>query len=708
VSWHETSYRANLIDMHIPDWNPEFLGRFDPEEYVRMLELAHVDTAYLYTSSCLGICYWPTRIGHLHGGVKGRDVIRELTTLCHARGMRVVLYFNFWSKWAYTVHPDWRMVNSRGQGTAEYLWTPGHYGVCCLNSPYREFMVEQIRDLCSSYDFEGLWIDMIFWPYTVCYCGHCRRRYFEERRAELPRTVDWDDPAWVTFQRARERWLAEFVGLIGATAKRARPGISVGHQCAAWSVGWAGGIGQQFFREMDYLAGDFYGGPAEQAIVCELFSNLTERKLYEFMTSRCPDLNEHTTNKSVELLRAQAFATLARNGRFLFIDAIDPAGTLDPMVYETMGGVYRDLARYEPCLQAAGDLEACRDVALYVNFDSLVNPADTGRAAMDAAPGALPLVRSLQAAAKTLLAHHVPFTVITPRNLGELDRYQVVMLLDLPMMSQAEVDALRAYVSSGGGLFVTRDTSIRRSDGTRPGGFMLAELLGLEHAGQTVETATYIAPTEAGADRLRPFTALHPLSVRGPMTLVRPTGAHTVLGTVTLPYTDMRDPDTFGSAISNPPGRPTDRPALVLRSHGRGKVLYSAGAVELWSEPAQRAILCSLLDALRSGPYCLEVSAPSWVQATMYRQPGRSRFLVHLLSFPAELPGLPPTDIVVRCRLGGAVPTGVSLAPEGRSLPFRAVGEQVEFTVPRLDTYALCLVQCGSAPGRQKENPCTE
>ena len=68
--WYKNSYRRNLIDMHIPDWNEEFLSKFDPENYVDMLELAQVDTAYIYTTSCLGLCYWPTKIGKMHAGLK--------------------------------------------------------------------------------------------------------------------------------------------------------------------------------------------------------------------------------------------------------------------------------------------------------------------------------------------------------------------------------------------------------------------------------------------------------------------------------------------------------------------------------------------------------------------------------------------------------------------------------------------------------------
>ena len=128
--WFETSYRRNLIDMHIPDWDQRFMSEFDPENYVDMLALANVDTAYIYSSSCLGINYWPSKIGHMHNGLNGRDILGEVINGCHDKGMNVVVYYNFWSKWAYDNHPDWRTISARGEGTAEYLWTVGRYIFC--------------------------------------------------------------------------------------------------------------------------------------------------------------------------------------------------------------------------------------------------------------------------------------------------------------------------------------------------------------------------------------------------------------------------------------------------------------------------------------------------------------------------------------------------------------------------------------------------
>lgn len=103
--WFEKSYKRNLIDMHISDWDERFLRDFNARNYVDMLSLADVDTAYIYSSSCLGISYWPTKTGHMHNGLQGRDILGKILNECRSRGMKTVVYFNHWSKWAYDNHP---------------------------------------------------------------------------------------------------------------------------------------------------------------------------------------------------------------------------------------------------------------------------------------------------------------------------------------------------------------------------------------------------------------------------------------------------------------------------------------------------------------------------------------------------------------------------------------------------------------------------
>ena len=121
--WYTRSFRRNLIDMHISDFQEKYLAAYDPETYAQNLARSKVDTAILYAGSCLGICYFPTRAGYMHKNLHGRDILGETVAACRRRGLRVVIYFNIWSRWAYDTHPQWRMRDA--DGLANAAPTPG-------------------------------------------------------------------------------------------------------------------------------------------------------------------------------------------------------------------------------------------------------------------------------------------------------------------------------------------------------------------------------------------------------------------------------------------------------------------------------------------------------------------------------------------------------------------------------------------------------
>lgn len=164
--WYAASYRRNLVDMHIEDWDAGFLARLDPQRYVELLCTARVQAAMVYANSHVGYCYWPTRSGRMHRGFGGRDVFGAIVEGCHAAGMDVVAYYSvIFNNYAYEREPEWRLLDSSGQPSREgerfHRWLKPRYGICCPNNPgYREFVVEQLRELCAGYRFEGFFFDM--------------------------------------------------------------------------------------------------------------------------------------------------------------------------------------------------------------------------------------------------------------------------------------------------------------------------------------------------------------------------------------------------------------------------------------------------------------------------------------------------------------------------------------------------------------------
>ena len=49
--WYQTACRRHLCDMHIEDWDEQFLSRFSPEKYVQDLVTAKVQNPMIYLQS---------------------------------------------------------------------------------------------------------------------------------------------------------------------------------------------------------------------------------------------------------------------------------------------------------------------------------------------------------------------------------------------------------------------------------------------------------------------------------------------------------------------------------------------------------------------------------------------------------------------------------------------------------------------------------
>lgn len=447
VRWFSRDYRRNLVDMHIEEWDDRFLSQFEPRRYVDFLELANVSTAMVYANSHVGYCYWPTKVGHMHRGLKGRDILGEIIELCHKEGINVVVYYSLiFNNWAYEKNPSWRILGIDGKASRERPVPFGRYGVCCPNNPgYREFVLNQIEELCKNYNFEGIFFDMTFWPFSVCYCKSCQERFQKEVGKEIPKVINWENPEWVILQRKREEWLSEFAKLTTNRVKSINPDISVEHQFSTCVADWSLGVTSEISNASDYCGGDFYGGSLQESFICKLYYNLTNNQPFEFMTSRCIDLRDHTTTKSEELLEAQVFLALSNGGAFLFIDAIDPIGTLNRKVYETMGRIYRKVKDYENYIGG----ELCQDVGIYFSFESKFDPKDNGKSVLESSHKQ-PHLDSALNAAKSLINSHIPFGVITKKNMKELSRYKLIILPNVLTMDQEEVEAFKNYVASGG------------------------------------------------------------------------------------------------------------------------------------------------------------------------------------------------------------------------------------------------------------------
>ena len=678
--WFSNSYRRWLVDMHIPDWNQNFLSKVNPEHYAEMMTVSGADSVIIYASSCLGICYWPTKFGYVHKQFQERDLLKELISACSERSLDVVVYYNIWSRWAYNAHPEWRIVEANGKGTVE---NGSRYGLCCPNTGFKEYAINQIVELVESYEFKGLWIDMIGWFSKICYCHECRKRFLDETGKELPHVIDWHNPDWWLFQKERQKWMSDFASSINSTIKDIKPELSIAMQQTSLVHGWGGGINFDFTQQSDYLAGDFGGGNVDESLVCKLLSGLSHERPVEFMIPFCESLAHHTTDKSEEHLLIEAYSAIANQCACVIISAINTDGTLNSNVYTTGGRVFQELKKFEKYLSI--NTEICADIAIYWSFSSMVDFDCNFRKVKDYKTK-FNYYEKIKIIVQTLIEENLPFTIITQKDLKQLDKFKMVILSDVLAMDELELQYFERYVNCGGKIYASGKTSLYNSSGEQQKDFQLNELFGVKYENDsTVENVTYIAPKAP----VLGYCEEYPLMLMGQQALIEASDGAEVLGKLVLPCGDFSELEHFGCGNSNPPVIQTSKPAIVSNKFGKGKVIYCAGLLEQQPYSKPKRFWISLISDLLTNPVWIS-NAPKDIEIMLFYDDMENHYIISVLNYQKTTPPIPVQNIEIQFKPHYAQSGTLLSVDDDESVEFDYIDNgYIKFTIPELNMFKM-------------------
>jgi hypothetical protein len=622
-----STHRRMLLDMHVTDFDPSFMRDYDPVALADLYVKAKATGVMLYCNSHVGLTYYPSPTESMHPGLVSADPVAELVDALHDRRISACAYYSvLFDNQGVTKHPEWwvqpiQEPNRTGGGGA----LPRYGIVCPNNEDYVELTQHRITDLLQRYEFDCLFCDMCFWA-VVCGCARCRDRFRAESGAEIPESVDWRDETWLAFQAAREEWIRTFVRRIVSAAKDVRPELPVYNNFALSVGNWVAGFPLDMADEVDFLGGDMYGDRTEQLFVSKLMLNLTKHRPAEFMTSLCLNLTDHVRLRSEDELRMKAFAAVTHNSACLFIDAVDPSGRVDPFRYEMVGRIFGAVAPYEEHFGG----QPVEDVAVYHSSSSRMSGAEDGThvGAHQIETLATPHQKAALGACQMLQRAHLPFGVITRKQLADLDRYAVVVLPDVTRLDDAEAAALTEYAARGGRVYAS---------GASGEPWVTTQ----ERIRGAVLYGRFDGPLDVG-QRYVSITGRRGVSV--PLIASRD---GVVLASLTTAYGHPH-PGTvldrnWASIHSTTPHDDTDQPLVIER----GTVIYSAWPIEATDTPANERAFIGCIERLLDGRERFRADAHPSVWVTVFDQPERQRYVVWLLNYQADLPPAPVHDIVV-------------------------------------------------------------
>ena len=194
------------------------------------------------------VAYYPTKIP-LHYQAKylqGRDLFGDLCRAAHNEGLIVFARMdsNRANEDFYKAHPDWFAIDSNNRPyRAEDLY------ITCINSPYyREHIPAILTELCNLYKPEGFtdnsWSGL--GRNSICYCENCQKDFFNKTDKQIPRSKNWDDPVYRQWIKWNYEKRLEIWDLNNRTTKAA------GGPACIWSGMNSGSISNQGSSFRDY------------------------------------------------------------------------------------------------------------------------------------------------------------------------------------------------------------------------------------------------------------------------------------------------------------------------------------------------------------------------------------------------------------------------------------------------------------------------
>ena len=630
-------------------------------------------------------------------GKQNEDSLRRYLPEAKKRGIRVMIYFNvhWYTREFGEKHREWLQVREDGAPLGGVYVTGTDF---CVNSPWREWVFQVLRDLCA-YPIDGIFYDgPIFFPDT-CYCHWCQEKYERLFGGKLPsKKIRKGKPArdLLEFQANS---LADFLRDSRRIIKAANPQIAFYMNGGERGGNWATArLNRVLIGEQDILGseGGFIGGDLTRVPIWK--PGVTARLLESQAAGKPRVIFSAAGHKP------WTFSLLPEPElRLLYAGTIANAASvwfgmwpfeLDQPEMRAIVEMNRFLARHGEYFQ---NTHSEAKVAL-VWSDTSANfyeGSDAQLLELDRVPQRSEvgnLNGEFGGFADALIRAHVPFDVIDDVTLEQenINRYSALLLPNVACMSEKTATRIKEYVRRGGGLFATFETSLYDDAGNRRNELALAEVFGVSSANRIIGPKRWDFmkprrrdPLLEGLEReLVPSPAYH--------LQVKPNGCDTLLQ-FTKPLTGVYD----GIPVLS------DDPALVEHAFGKGKAIYFAGDLGNGINGFHLGEFLSLLgNAVRElapPPVVLE-NAPASIEVVLRSQSNGKRILLHLINFTGEMTRpirrVTPVDNLTVSLQGVSEPGKVfTLVQQGIIKPETVSGGRLRFTLPRLNEYEVVVIE---------------
>lgn len=627
------------------------------------------------------------------------DSLKDYLLEVHKKDIKVIIYYNVHaiaSSYAHR-HPEWQQIQDNGD-PVEHVY--GIDSSFCINSPWREEVFSTLRRL-ASYNIDGVFFDGPIFFSNTCYCVHCKRLFREKYKKEIsPKTklsslrtgADWKD--LVEFQSDS---IVRFLKDSDSILKEANPQLLFYMNGSTLGATWpTGRDNRKIIKSSDILGAE--GGFLYGALTEPIYKPGAVARLIETQAGGKPTVIFNAAKQG-----PWARSTLAAGEiSILYSQTITHQSNVwlavcdEPHLHQQEMGVIRKYNAFiknnpDPFFKTTSMARIAllwpQEASNYYKGSSV--PLTDFTKAMSGERGGN-LTEEFYGFYDGLSRNHFPFDVLDEASLtNDLHKYDLIIFPNAPCLTKEEADKIRDFVSNGGNIIATFETSLYDENGEKLDDFRLKDVLGIENTGAVFGPLHY------------DYISLEDVKHFSLTTINQKFTYAPTYGLKLKAQEKAKTPVFFCKPLAGSyAGKPetTTFPFIIENNYGKGRSVYFAGtfggALDKFHFPEYYQIIFNLVAGLSRPMLGLE-NAPSSIEVNI-RSKGNTIFL-YLINFTSSMVRpiqkiTPCTNVKINLSVEKKVKSIKALWLE-KNVPFRREGNTVSFTLPVIEDYEVIEVK---------------
>ncbi len=402
-------FRQIHLDFHTSPAIKNVGGAFVKEEFIAALKAGHVDSVTVFSKCHHGYSYHPTKVNETHPGLDF-DLLGEELDACKKAGVRAPVYISAGLDEKYAVNHPEHLVRSSPDQVITFD-QPG-YHLLCLNTPYLDLLLSQVREVMEKYRPTGIFMDIC--DIRPCRCPYCVASMKEKG-------YDPADPSDV-YRHGREVYF-NYTKMIEKTVHGIEPATAIFHNAGRVPFGDREFSSYDTHLELESLPTGGWG--YDHFPMTASYSRCLGKE-YLGMTGKF-----HTTwgefggFKHPNALKYETSLSLALGAKCSVGDQLHPSGKPDMSTYKLIGEAYAEVEKKE---------QFCNNVTAVADIAVLADDYPTG-------------------ANRVLLERKYLFDIVD--KYCDISGYKLVILPDHLSYSAELKEKLKKYLQSGGRILAT-------------------------------------------------------------------------------------------------------------------------------------------------------------------------------------------------------------------------------------------------------------